>query len=255
MGRYFLLNIGNTHTEFVHLTDVRDQLPAPRRLATDELDAATLTELVRDCRHTIAAGVVPAVVERLRNACAPDRFHAVNAAAAAGLLDLSRVDTSTLGADRIANAVAAVRLVGTPVLVLDCGTALTTEAVDSDRCFRGGAIAPGRRLLRNALHDHTAQLPNVPMTGDLPNGLGTTTVAAIRAGVDRGAIGLARELVTAARRELGAPECPVLVTGGDAAFFLEFLSLPGLRAAPPAFTLSGVQALAVQFLSTTETPP
>ncbi|HPY89251.1 MAG TPA: type III pantothenate kinase [Lentisphaeria bacterium] len=153
-------------------------------------------------------------------------------------LDFSPVDTSTLGMDRIANAAAARSLTNSAVIVLDCGTAITTEALDSQGRFRGGAILPGRMLQRKTLAAYTAQLPLIPLGQDAPAALGCRTTEAIAAGIDRGIVGAVREIVAATRRELESADCPVLVTGGDAPFFTRHL--PELTPAPDLFTLRGI---------------
>ena len=96
--------------------------------------------------------------------------------------------------------------------------------------------------MRRALTDHTGLLPQAPIVSRMPDAIGTDTVAAIQAGVDRAAVAAVRELVTATVRELEEPDCPVLITGGDAGFYLPHL--PGVAAAPEPFTLTGVARVA-----------
>lgn len=157
-------------------------------------------------------------------------------------LDTGLVDMATFGADRLANAVAlAAAAPGLPAICLDCGTAITAEAVDAHRFLRGGAIAPGRQLLRRALHEHTAQLPLIDFVPGSPPGIGVNTGDAIRCGVDRGVLGAVQGILAGIRRELGVDDCPCLVTGGDAEFFAE--QLPGLTFAGLDFTLRGIAAI------------
>src|SRR5690606_30485364 len=66
-----------------------------------------------------------------------------------------------LGADRIANAVAAHALYGGPAVVVDFGTAISFEAVDAGGEFIGGAIAPGVGTASEALVERAARLPTV----------------------------------------------------------------------------------------------
>jgi len=181
--------------------------------------------------------VVPSVRKALA-AARPDIFWV--SAEVAAPFGLDKVDPSTLGADRLANAAALLRLHPPPGIVLDCGTAITTEVVGPGPQFLGGAIAPGRRLTRMALNQHTAQLPLAPLSDELPATLGANTLDAIRVGVDIGALGMVKEIV-AAGKALAGGECPVLVTGGDREFFLG--RIPGLLRAPEDFTLRGVVAL------------
>ena len=113
-----------------------------------------------------------------------------------------------------------------------------TEAVDSQHRFRGGAIMPGRMLMRRGLADHTAQLPLIPIQHQRPSPMGTNTHDAILAGIDLGAIGSIRQIVDETRKMLNALDCKIFTTGGDALFFLE--NLPELTPAPPLLTIRGI---------------
>jgi len=241
-----LLNIGNTHTQETVVTG--PELGPVRRTDT----AAFLESAGRDGYlgtepglACLAACVVPRVAQGLRQAWGSARVRFLTVDMVAGL-DFTGVDTTTLGADRIANAVAAVAAVAPPLIVLDCGTALTTVVVDAGRRFRGGAIAPGRRLLRLALSRHTGQLPDVPLQDARPGPIGRCTHGAILAGVDLGVLGTVRELLARSSQELGGTPCPVLVTGGDAEYFLQHLgaNLPGLQRAARDLTLRGLACVA-----------
>ena len=235
------LNIGNTHTQMARCTN--GQLGTVQRLATQEfLDAGTKTGLLFDQPGLpiICACVVPHVALCLRERW-PERSLTFLDASLVKELDF-RVAPETIGADRLANAMAALEMLKPPYLVIDCGTAISTVAVDGKKAIRGGTIMPGRRLLRLALHEHTAQLPEVKLRDECPAAIGTNTEEAILAGVDLGVIGAVQFIVDNTRAELNAPECPVIVTGGDAAYFLS--NIPNLLAAPQNFTLRGLARLA-----------
>jgi len=223
-----LLDIGNTHTRLAEYHDgkiVLRKIVETAALSADHLQGLNAP--------FFGISVVPQAAARLPQV----RF--VHAAECGGLLDFSAVDSSTLGADRIANAVAAAELSAPPVLVVDCGTAVTLEFVNEARMFMGGAIAPGRVLMRKALNLNTAQLPKIPLSQRLPRVPGVCTAEAIRFGIDGGAIGMVRELIEATRRCYGDFE--VVITGGDAPFFASALGLPQ---APEDFTLRGLLKIA-----------
>ena len=98
----------------------------------------------------------------------------------------------TLGADRIAAAAGAWSLhPGSNLLVVDAGTAVTYDYVDSDGCFRGGNIAPGMRMRLEALHRFTARLPRreVPREIKPERVLGTDTREAMILGAVYGIVG------------------------------------------------------------------
>jgi type III pantothenate kinase len=233
-----LLNIGNTNTQVASLSANGELSPFQVVPTASLADSELLAGLEEG--DGIAACVVPAVREQLGSRYPNLRFLTV---ADVAFVDFSQVDASTLGADRIANLAAAAEM-GAPLLVLDCGTAITTEALAEDNVFRGGAILPGRRLLRQALHDHTAQLPLVPLGDDAPSALGSNTREAILAGTDTAVLGAVRHLIEASKEELGAPDCPVFAVGGDAPYFA--CHLPEVQLGPQDFTLRGLRAVALQ---------
>ena len=225
-----LLDIGNTHTRIARSDGAAIRIL--RTLATSELSTDDLPRGER----IAAASVVPRAAERLES-CGVMFVTAKNCG---GLIDFSGVDAAALGADRAANAIAAAEFYELPVLVVDCGSAITCELVDEGRRFLGGAIAPGRMLQRRALHAGTAQLPEVALATTMPTGMGRTTAEAIRLGVDAGAVGMVRELA----RIMGnaAKLHTIVLTGGDAKFFAP--EFPEWKLAPEEFTLHGVRLAA-----------
>jgi len=229
-----LLNIGNTNSQIARLA-ANGELGKATVVPTAELPAhPSLAELAD--MPGLAACVVP-----MARAALLERFPRLRFLTLADVpfVDFSLVDPSTLGADRLANLAAAAEL-GAPRIVLDCGTAITTEVLDEQGRFRGGAILPGRRLLRQALHDHTAQLPLLPLGDTVPAALGANTAAAILAGTDAAVLGAVAHLLAASKREIGTPDCPILAVGGDAAYFSRHI--PGVTPGPADFTLRGLRA-------------
>lgn len=222
----FLLNIGNTHTQpGLWNGKTLELLP---RIPTAELRPDQLP----DDLPVAAATVVPEIHRVLDR----EEIFWLTPQNAARCVDFSYVDSSTLGADRVANAVALAEFYPLPALVVDCGTAITIEIVDQERIFRGGAIAPGRQLMRRALFTGTAQLPEIPLSSELPQHPGSNTRETIRFGIDRGAVGLVRELVECSAGKYGC--ITRVVTGGDAPFFSAALGLP---VTVPEFTLHGIR--------------
>ncbi|MGE4564360.1 MAG: type III pantothenate kinase [Victivallaceae bacterium] len=227
----YLFNIGNTNTQYAALAG--GELGAVGYCRTAELDF----ERFAADDVLIVSTVVPAIRSRFGGR---EVFDLGIAHAAAAGLDLSKVDASTLGADRLANAIMLARSPERlPAVAIDCGTAITLEIVDRDRCFRGGAILPGRILMRRALHAGTAQLPELPLAERLPSEPGRDTAGSMLFGIDRGAVGAVRELLAVLEHEFG-PGLRKVATGGDAGFFCR--ALPELEAAPETFTLDGLLA-------------
>ncbi len=122
-----------------------------------------------------------------------------------------------VGVDRLAAAVAAnaIRQPGRPALVVQAGTAVTINLIDSEGAFCGGAILAGFRMQAEALFGADL-LPLVLLAtqSEPPVVIGTNTEAAIRSGLFWGAVGAVREIVQRIAAQL--PEPPqVLITGGD----------------------------------------
>lgn len=98
----------------------------------------------------------------------------------------------SLGADRIAAAVGAwATMPGSPLLVVDAGTAVTYDAVSADGRFLGGNIAPGMNMRLEALHRFTARLPRIKIPRELPTDrfLGYDTNSAMILGAIYGIVG------------------------------------------------------------------
>src|SRR5260221_8257908 len=125
----------------------------------------------------------------------------------------------TVGLDRLLNALAAKALVpvGHPAVIIDAGSAVTVDLLDDDGVFSGGSIFPGLRLMAEALHDHTAQLPlvKVDRAETVP---AHSTPTAIAAGVYWAVVGGVSALVRALSLTVPMTEpLAVFLTGGDAA--------------------------------------
>ncbi|MCF7942289.1 MAG: type III pantothenate kinase [Spirochaetia bacterium] len=131
-------------------------------------------------------------------------------------------DPSAVGADRIANAIAAVaHYPGENLIIADFGTATTFDVVTADKEYLGGVIVPGMRLSMRALEAHTAKLPKVEIT--VPDQVcGQTTEQSIQSGLYYGTAGTIREVVRGITAErFGGVRPIVLGTGGFSGLFRE----------------------------------
>lgn len=146
-------------------------------------------------------------------------------------------DRTAVGADRIANAVAARALYGTPAIVVDLGTATTFDVVGKRGDYLGGAIAPGVVTASEELFRRAARLTRVEL--EIPaRAIGRTTTESLQSGILLGTAGLVDALVRRITRELGAKP-HVIATGGLGALIApacetiqvvdEWLTLHGLR--------------------------
>ena len=221
-----LLNIGNTHT---HIAEAQnDRIISRRKVATSDLNIQMLPTNV----PLAAATVVPEVRSRLK-----DRNIFWLGADCDCSLDFSQIDSTTIGSDRVANLIALSSEYPLPALCIDFGTAITFELLGRDNIVLGGAIMPGRALMRKAMHDYTAQLPLVSLEEPPPDGPGVATVDQMLLGVDTGLVGSIKELTEVMRRKVGE-DLRVVATGGDAKFFTKRLS--GIEYAGDDFTLKGI---------------
>ena len=251
------VDIGNSNLTLGLVED--GVLESVRRAATrhagtpDELevllrDLVALDDLALHAISAMAvASVVPAVTASL--AVVAERLRIPVLHASSGTVPLAiRVDRPDLvGADRIVNALAAVRLHGTPAVVVDCGTATTLDCVGADGAFVGGAIAPGLELGLEALAAQTAKLPRVELRAP-DRVVARDTVTAIQAGTVIGYQALVAGLVARARAELaeGAGVSPdavhAILTGGvTAAPWAR--EVAGIDVIDPDLTLKGLAIL------------
>ncbi len=133
-------------------------------------------------------------------------------AALARDLPIRYLDRTAVGADRIANAVAARSLYGTPAIVVDLGTATTFDCISKSGAYLGGAIAPGVGTSAEELFRRAARLPRVELRPP-DRAIGRTTEESLRAGVLWGAAGQVDALVRRIALEMkGTPS--VIATGG-----------------------------------------
>ena len=123
----------------------------------------------------------------------------------------------TLGADRIALAVAAYhQKPASNNLVISAGTAITYNFVHKNKAFRGGAITPGVGMRFKSLHEFTDKLPLVSADGELLL-LGYDTETGIRSGVLNGIAAEMDGMINSFREQF--QEVNVFLTGGDAPLF------------------------------------
>ena len=142
-----------------------------------------------------------------------------------------------VGADRIANTIAAHTLFSGPCLVIDFGTATNFDLVGKDGAFLGGAIAPEMQIAARALTERAAQLHSISL--DVPGSvLGKTTTENLQAGIVLGFLDLVEGLIRRFREEV--PEIRrVIATGGKAKLFADHLD--AIHEYVPYLTLHGLR--------------
>jgi type III pantothenate kinase len=147
---------------------------------------------------------------------------------------------STIGADRLANAIAMKAFYGCPALVVDFGTAVTFDVVNRECNYIGGIIAPGLSAMTDYLHEKTALLPRITIRE--PGAVvGKNTEQAMLIGAVHGYRGLIRGLIQELKAELKARRLPVVATGGYAELIAS--RMPEITAVRPNLTLEGLRLL------------
>lgn len=144
----------------------------------------------------------------------------------------------TIGADRLANAVAVKALVGAPAVVVDFGTAVTFDVVNRAGNYAGGIIAPGLSAMTDYLHEKTALLPKIKIR-EPRRAIGKNTEEAMLVGAVHGYRGLIRGLIQELREELKNRKVPVVATGGYAELIAR--KMPEIVSVEPNLTLEGLR--------------
>jgi type III pantothenate kinase len=145
-----------------------------------------------------------------------------------------------VGADRIANAVAAHQMFPKEnKIVVDFGTAITVDAVSAKGEYLGGAIAPGLDTAATALFSSTAQLPRVELVEPL-GVIGKSTVSSVQSGIIYGTAGLVDGLVERVRDALEG-SARVLATGGMAQVLARHCRT--IERTEPMLTLEGLRLI------------
>lgn len=127
-------------------------------------------------------------------------------------IELSVDNPGEVGADRIANAVAAREKFSQGAFIVDSGTAITLDIITPDRKYIGGAIMPGIIISMDALSKETAKLPRFELT--MPEKpIGTNTLEGLKSGVFYGFVGMIDRVIEESLAQIDfKPE--IITTGG-----------------------------------------
>ena len=244
------VDVGNTHTVIGVFRG--DELIDHWRIGTDAHRTADELALLfqgflmlqgmsfeRQITGVALCSVVPSVTEEIRQMCRR-YFHFNAVVVEPGIrtgVPILTDNPKEVGADRIANAVAAVHLYGGPCVVVDFGTATTFDALSEKGEYVGGAIAPGIWISVEALAARGAQLRMVELARPR-SVIGKSTVECLQSGTLYGFAGQVDGIVERMVKELGG-STKVVATGGLAPVILAesthiethepWLTLIGLR--------------------------
>ncbi len=166
--------------------------------------------------------VVPGTMHSLRGAC--QKYFGIQpfllqAGVKTGLRIRYR-NPLEVGADRIANAIAAIHeFPGRNTIIIDLGTATTFCAITEEKDYLGGAIIPGLRISMEALESRTAKLPMVEIVTP-ESACGRSTIESIQSGLFYAHLGAMRELIARYQTEVFAGQKPFVIgTGGFSRLF------------------------------------
>ncbi len=230
-----------------------DRLEPHWRLATDHermpdeygLQFLGLLEHARrsytDLTGICLASVVPPLTQRIVQACREYLKQdplVVDTGVKTGIR-IRYEDPRAVGADRVADAVATMRLYGGPACIVDFGTATTFNALTRDGDYLGGAITAGINLAADALFTHAAKLQRIDLQRP-PSVIGRNTMHAMQSGLLFGYVSMVEGMVVRFREELGK-DMKVVATGGLADIVAKETKVIDVLA--PWLTLDGLRLI------------
>ncbi len=235
--RLLVIDISNSFTKFAVARLGR--LGRIHRLPTNELSASRFASETKSLRFdaAILGSVVPFRRAAIHRALAVP-IHDFDHRSPLGIgIDYPR--PASIGADRLANAVACDALYGRPAIVVDFGTAVTFDVISAAGDYVGGVIAPGLSAMTDYLHSRTALLPRIRLV-EPRRAVGKSTREAMLSGAVHGYRGLIAEIIRRVSAEAFPRARPTIVaTGGDAALIAR--GVPLFSAVDPRLTLHGLR--------------
>jgi len=151
-------------------------------------------------------------------------------------LNIKYENPREVGADRIVNAVAAIHEYGTPLIIVDFGTATTYCYVNERGDYMGGAIAPGIGISTEALYSKASKLPRIELTTP-EHVIGKNTVSAMQAGIVYGYVGQVEGIVNRMKKVM-KQNPKVIATGGMASLIANETTV--MDVIDPFLTLKGL---------------
>lgn len=194
-----------------------------------------------DIDGIIISSVVPPIMFSLERMC-QKYFHIKPLVVGPGIktgLDIKYENPREVGADRIVNAVAAIHEYGSPLIIVDFGTATTYCYINEHNQYMGGAIAPGIGISTEALYSRAAKLPRIEISRP-DDVIGKNTVSAMQAGILYGYVGQVEGIVKR-MKDKSAVSPKVIATGGLANLIAQESSV--IDVVDPFLTLKGLQLI------------
>lgn len=234
-----IVDNSNTRTKFALVSS--EGMEGLRVMKTADITIASVQTLLEGWQYESVGlcSVVPQAAASIVEACKDAEVCLLTTHLPLAVDFSGYAGLETLGADRIANALAAAQRGGKAVVAVDLGTATTFDVIiyqEGRMRFLGGVIAPGLSLYAGCLHGKTALLPE---PADAWSGavIGRTTQEAMQSAVRVGYPAMVDGVLDAIEQELDEA-LHVVLTGGDASRIA-----PCLRrrcAVEPMLTLQGI---------------
>ena len=182
----------------------------------DKITKMLISRNIAKIDGAVISSVVPLMTELIRNVISSEYGVVpliVNYKTACNIT-IKTDEPSKVGSDRIADAVGAVSEYGTPLIIIDMGTATTVSVVNKDSEFTGGVILPGVGTALNALIKNTAQLPQIKLGTPPQSIIGTNTADSIESGMLYGTAAAIDGICDRIFSELGY-KSEIVATGGN----------------------------------------
>ncbi|MGE7907813.1 type III pantothenate kinase [Peribacillus sp. NPDC094092] len=247
----FVLDVGNTNTVLgVYDEDILKyhwRIETSRHKTEDEYGMVIKSLLQHEGLSfdqfdgIIISSVVPPIMFALERMC-QKYFGIKPLIVGPGIktgLNIKYENPREVGADRIVNAVAGIHEYGSPLIIVDFGTATTYCYINEDKQYMGGAIAPGINISTEALYSKAAKLPRIEISR--PEGIiGKNTVSAMQAGILYGYVGQVEGIVNRIKAQSNL-EPTVIATGGLAGLIANESTV--IDVVEPFLTLKGLQLI------------
>lgn len=194
----------------------------------------------KEIRRIAICSVLPEATYSLNNACrayfSTEPFM-IRSGIRTGLKIRYRAPQE-VGADRIANAIGAIRHhPDQDLIVVSFGTATTLCAIGADKTYYGGVILPGVRISMAALVSHAAKLSSVEIM-PVDRVVGRSTAESMQSGMYYGHIGMVREIIHRMRNEVFGGGPPMVIGTGEFSGLFNDSGL--LDESRPALSLEGL---------------
>ncbi len=228
----FVVDIGNSNIAIGGVDDKKIHFTG--RLSTDKqktdleyaIDLHNIMEIfhvsVNDFDGCIISSVVPQITNIVKRAT-EQIFGGTTMVLKSGIktgLNICLDNPAEMGADRVADAVAAANEYPLPLAIIDMGTATTVSVIDREKRFIGGAICPGVRVSMDALTSRASKLSDISL--EQPKTIiGRNTADCMRSGILYGTASMIDGLIKRMEEELGE-KLFVIATGGNSSYVLPY---------------------------------